>query len=48
MDKRASQAGLVAVRVFIGEWEPSVRDGSGYGGHVTGKVWYCKDLICGD
>src|SRR5260370_37138563 len=38
--------GVVAARLFIGEWGPSVRDGGWYCGHVTGRVLCCKDLIC--
>src|SRR5437899_657253 len=44
---RASAARLIAVRVFIGEWELSVRGPGGYCGHVTRRVWCCKDLLCG-
>ena len=40
-------ARMVAARVFIGEREPSVRVRGWYCGHVTGRVWCCKDLICG-
>ena len=43
---RASVARLIAVRVFIGEREPTVRSGDRYCGHVTGRICCCNYWSC--